>query len=168
MTVSFLNRTTGALLDTLGTFPDSIKVRIKTTGGVPSGVYTVTIQGNGRALPNAAFTTPVHQRQISVTVNPTGLITLGNSIPEKFYLYQNYPNPFNPTTDIRFDIPKAGNVKIGIYDLTGRKVAEIVNGNYAAGKYVADFNAANYASGVYFYKIETADYTSIRKMILIK
>jgi Secretion system C-terminal sorting domain len=166
MTVSFLNRTNSTLQDTLTAYPDSLKIRIKCTGGVTAGVYTVTVKAVGRIAGSDGV--PVHVRNIVVTVNPLGVITIGTGVPEKFYLYQNYPNPFNPTTEIRFDVARAGNVKIGIYDITGRKVADLVNGNYEAGKYIADFNAANYASGVYFYKIETADYTSIRKMILIK
>ena len=59
-------------------------------------------------------------------------------------------------------------MKIAVYDLTGKKVSELVNQNYEAGKYIVNYNASDLASGVYFYKIETADYTSIKKMILIK
>jgi len=97
-----------------------------------------------------------------------GIHTISNEVPETFYLYQNYPNPFNPTTNIRFDISKAGNVKLAVYDIAGRQVSELINGNYNAGKYTYDFNAQNLATGVYFYRLETPEFTSIRKMILVK
>jgi hypothetical protein len=165
ITLTFLNKTGPSTQDSITAYPDSVRLRVKTTGGVTQQGYTVTIVAHGKI--GNIEQTPVHARTVTMSVI-TGINNYGTGIPEKFYLYQNYPNPFNPTTEIRFDIARAGNVKIGIYDITGRKVADLVNGNYEAGKYIADFNAANYASGVYFYKIETANYTSIRKMILIK
>lgn len=162
LALTFLNKTGNTLRDSLTTFPDSLRIRIKATGGVTSGVYTVNILGKG---PNG---TPVHQRSISLTVTPVGLSSNETEVPKDFYLYQNFPNPFNPTTDIRFDIAKAGLVKLSVYDITGKKVADLVNENLNAGKHTVDFNASNLASGVYFYRIETPDFTSIRKMMLIK
>jgi hypothetical protein len=60
----------------------------------------------------------------------------GNStiLPSAFELYQNYPNPFNPSTQVKFDIPKAGNVKLAVYDMLGRQVDVLVNGKLEAGK----------------------------------
>ena len=169
ITISFLSRTSAALLDTLSaSSPDSIRIRAKTTGGVPNGFYTVTVQGNGRALPNAPFTVPVHQRTFVVNVGLVGVTPRSNEVPAQYSLFQNYPNPFNPSTQIRFDIPKSGLVKICVYDITGKKVTELANSYYNAGKYSVDFNATDYSSGVYFYKIEAADFTSIKKMIVLK
>lgn len=162
LTLSFLNRTTPAAQDRLTTFPDSLRLRIKTSGGVPSGLYTISVKGNG---PNG---TPVHVRTLTVNVGSVAINHNSSTIPEKFYLYQNYPNPFNPTTKIRFDLARSGNVKLAIYDISGKQVAEIVNSNYGAGEYSFDFSAENLSTGVYFYKLETPDYTSIKKMILVK
>lgn len=162
ITLTFLNKSNNNLLDSLISYPDSLRLRIRATGGVTSGAYTVNILGKG---PNG---TPVHLRTIALTVTPVGLNTSENEIPKEFYLYQNFPNPFNPSTQIRFDLPKAGLVNLSVFDITGRKVADIMNGNMTAGKHSIDFNAVMFASGVYFYKIETPDFTSIKKMILIK
>ncbi len=162
LTLTFLNRTTPATLNRLTTFPDSLRLRVRTSGGVPSAIYNIRVQGNG---PNG---TPVHVRTLSVNVGSVAINTNGNNIPEKFFLYQNYPNPFNPSTKIRFDLSKTGNVKLAIYDITGKQVAEIVNTKYAAGEYTFDYNAENLSTGVYFYKLETPEFTSIRKMILMK
>jgi len=160
--LTFLNRTTPATQNTLTTYPDSLRIRVRTTGGVPSGLYTIRVIGQG---PNG---TPVHERSFTVNVGAVGIQNNNTGIPEKFFLYQNYPNPFNPTTNIRFDISKAGNVKLAVYDLAGRQVAELLNSNYGAGSYTYDFNAENLATGVYFYKLETPEFTSIKKMILVK
>lgn len=165
ITVSFLNRTNSTLKDTLSTFPDSLRVRMKTTGNVTPGIYTVTITGTGRI--GGENGTPVHKRTITLDVL-TGITQYNTEIPDNFYLYQNYPNPFNPETKIRFDIPKAGNVKITVFDITGKEITKLVDEYHNPGKYIADFNASNLSSGIYFYKIETPGFTGIKKMILVK
>jgi len=97
-----------------------------------------------------------------------GIISNNNTIPQKFALYQNYPNPFNPSTQIKFDIPVQSKVKISVFDLLGREVDVLVNGDMIPGIYNADWNATNFASGVYFYRIDAGNYSDVRKMILLK
>lgn len=97
-----------------------------------------------------------------------GINQISTEIPQGFSLEQNYPNPFNPVTNIKFSIPKSGNVKLVIYDISGREVRRLVDQNLNAGYYNSDFNAANLASGVYFYRLEAKDFTDVKKMILIK
>lgn len=162
VTFIYRNRTTGAAQDSLTTYPDSLKLVVKTTGGVTSGTYTVTLQGKG------SNGTPIHQRTFSLFVNPLGISNINTEIPDKFYLFQNFPNPFNPATLIRFDLAKAGSVKLNVYDITGRLVENLINTNYVAGKYDISFDGSKLASGIYFYKLETPSYTGIRKMVLIK
>ena len=93
---------------------------------------------------------------------------VNNSDPINFYLHQNYPNPFNPTTNIKFDLPKTGFVKLTIYDALGREVATLVNSEMKAGSYNADWPASPYASGIYFYKLEAGDFVQTKKMVLVK
>lgn len=97
-----------------------------------------------------------------------GIQQISNNIPNKFSLEQNYPNPFNPATNIKFNLPKSSQVKLAVYDVTGKLVAELVNENLKAGSYIADFDASHLTSGVYFYKLLTNDFIETRKMILIK
>ncbi|MEM5785517.1 MAG: SBBP repeat-containing protein, partial [Candidatus Aenigmatarchaeota archaeon] len=61
-----------------------------------------------------------------------GIEPIGSKVPVEFALKQNYPNPFNPVTNIEFDIPKREYVRVGIYDITGREVAMIVNEELSA------------------------------------
>ncbi len=89
-------------------------------------------------------------------------------IPNTFSLSQNYPNPFNPVTKISFSIPNNSYTKLTVYDISGKLVAELVNGELDAGTYNIDFDASHLASGTYFYRIETGSFTEVKKMILIK
>ncbi len=97
-----------------------------------------------------------------------GIQQISGEVPEKFELSQNYPNPFNPVTNIKFSIPKQGNVKLVVFDITGRQVAELVNEQLSAGSYNFDFNASGLSSGAYFYKLVTNEFTDVKKMILVK
>lgn len=96
----------------------------------------------------------------------TGVVS--NEIPVKFSLSQNFPNPFNPTTNISFDIPKSEFVNLSVYDLSGKKVDELVNSNLQAGKYSTNWNASKLSSGVYLYKITAGEFTDVKKLTLIK
>ena len=88
--------------------------------------------------------------------------------PETYQLFQNYPNPFNPTTNIRFNIPKATNVTLKIYSVNGQEIATLVNRKLNAGQHNFEFNASKLSSGVYFYQIEAGSFFESKKMILLK
>jgi subtilisin-like proprotein convertase family protein len=98
----------------------------------------------------------------------TNIEPISNTVPGTYALHQNYPNPFNPVTNIRFDIPKASNVKLVVYDILGREVKTLVNEFKNPGAYELQFDASNIASGTYFYKIEAGDFVQIKKMVLVK
>ena len=91
-----------------------------------------------------------------------------NVIPTQYALNQNYPNPFNPTTTISFDLPKAGYVTITVFDILGKKVATLVDGNREAGSYKTTFDARNLASGIYFYRINAGSFEKMHKMMVVK
>src|SRR5690606_12941027 len=91
-----------------------------------------------------------------------------NHIVDNYKLYQNYPNPFNPSTQICFDLPKSDFVKISVFDMLGREVARLMDGNVNAGSHSVEFNAVQFPSGTYFYKLEAGDFKEMKKMILIK
>jgi len=96
--------------------------------------------------------------------------------PESYTLYQNYPNPFNPTTTISFQLPRASNVELKIYNLTGQLEETLVNEKKDAGYYSIRWNASQYSSGVYIYRIQVSDpanggadgFSDVKKCILMK
>jgi hypothetical protein len=110
---------------------------------------------------------------IRANVRRSGCLTIGinpisTEIPAQYILQQNYPNPFNPVTNISFSVPKAGLVKLTVYDAAGRESAVLFNGQLSAGSYNYDFDASQLASGIYFYKLEANDFSQTKKMVLIK
>jgi len=100
--------------------------------------------------------------------NVNGIKQNGTEVPSDFSLGQNYPNPFNPVTKINFNIAKSGNVQLVVYDVQGRIVEEIFDGELQQGKYTADFNASKLASGVYYYRLTADELIQTRKMVIAK
>lgn len=88
--------------------------------------------------------------------------------PQSFILHQNYPNPFNPATSIQYSIPKGTEVKLNVFDISGRRVASLVNGFQPAGEHKVSFNASNLSSGVYVYRLEASGHTLSKKLTLLK
>ncbi len=105
--------------------------------------------------------------KISVVQSPDAIGT-GDHFPARFTLTQNYPNPFNPSTTITYELPRASEVKLSVYDVLGREVSVLVNERRDAGVHEVEFNASALASGVYLYKLTTGTFTQIRKMIVVK
>jgi hypothetical protein len=91
-----------------------------------------------------------------------------DELPLTLSLDQNYPNPFNPTTQIAFSIPEDSQVRLAVFDMQGRLVAELVNETLNAGSHSVAFNATNLASGIYLYRIQTKFGAINKRMTLLK
>lgn len=124
--------------------------------GSYTGVFTI---GGNLMAPN------------SILIRPSKVISieegLNNTIRD-FFLEQNYPNPFNPSTKISFSIPKAENVKLEIYSITGELIEKIIDQKIKAGSYEYNWNSGNLPSGLYLYKLCTEFHNESKKMVLIK
>jgi len=88
-------------------------------------------------------------------------------------LNQNYPNPFNPVTNLSYDLPEDAMVNITIYDMMGKVVASLVNGQQSAGFKTLQWDATNrsgmpISAGLYIYTIQAGEFNQTRKMILLK
>jgi FtsP/CotA-like multicopper oxidase with cupredoxin domain len=101
-------------------------------------------------------------------IDPIGIQQISSEVPQKFELQQNYPNPFNPSTKIKFDIQKAGNAELKIFDLRGKEITTLVNSELSTGTYEVDWNAEKYSSGTYFAKLISGSYSKTIKLILTK
>ena len=100
---------------------------------------------------------------------PTSISDKNILKPERFELKANYPNPFNPSTTFEYSIEKTGRVQLTIHDITGKKVADVVNGIQNAGQHSITWNSKNHlASGIYFYRLQASKQVETRKMMLIK
>ncbi|MBI3765159.1 MAG: S8 family peptidase, partial [Ignavibacteriales bacterium] len=89
-------------------------------------------------------------------------------VPTVYSLSQNYPNPFNPSTHIRYELPKTSVVSLKVFDVLGREVGTLVNGEQTAGRYTVPFDGSRLASGLYFYRLVAGEYTAMKKLMLIK
>lgn len=93
---------------------------------------------------------------------------ISSEVPAVYSLEQNYPNPFNPVTNINYSIVTGGEVKVTLFDISGKEVDVLVNGVQSPGKYTISYNASRLPSGVYFYRIQADGFTDTKKMILVK
>ena len=91
-----------------------------------------------------------------------------SAFPNSFNLTQNYPNPFNPSTTIHFSLPQRSHVTLKIFDVLGREVATLVDGELNAGEHTMNFNAEWIPSGVYFAQMKAGNVVQRIKMVLVK
>lgn len=157
-----------------GFFPIPIMIKFAFSSGSDT---TVKVMNSAN---NQLFSFYFYRQPTGVTFDPNNEIVLKSAtllvnadenvstLPEKFALHQNYPNPFNPVTNINYDIPKNSNVKITVFDVSGKEVSVVVNEFKQAGRYSSSFNGMKLASGVYYYKIQAGDFSEVKKMTLIK
>lgn len=105
-----------------------------------------------------------------------GRVLLSNaagSVPSTYALSQNYPNPFNPSTEISFDLPKASQVELSIFNVLGQEVRSLVNRSMEAGQHKIAWDGRNgsgsqVSSGVYFYRLAAGSFSETKKMMLLK
>lgn len=136
--------------DSVGYTNDTVWVKVA-PGGLSAGVYydTLAIEVGGVS------------GWLAVQVQ----LTIGGAQPVSS---QNSPNPFNPTTEIRFSLPSAMNVRLDVYNIVGQKVATLADDRFSAGTHYVTWDASGYASGVYFYRLTADEFTVTRKMLLLK
>ncbi len=95
-------------------------------------------------------------------------------VPEEFSLAQNYPNPFNPSTTIQFGLPRAERLSLVVYDLLGREVITLIDGEqYEAGYHSIEWDGRNrlgneISSGTYIYQIRAGEHVRTKRMIYLK
>ena len=105
-------------------------------------------------------------------------LNVGDVQPQDTLLAQNFPNPFNPETWIPYQLSKATEVKIDIYDISGHLVRSLDLGWKPLGAYMTPSGAAYWdgknavgervASGIYFYTLQTSDFAATRRMVILK
>ena len=95
-------------------------------------------------------------------------LTSATALPESFKVNNAYPNPFNPITTLKFSLPIETEVSIAVYNLNGREVVTLQDGNMDAGYHTVLWNADHHSSGVYFIKMIAGEIVNTQKLILMK
>jgi hypothetical protein len=114
---------------------------------------------------------PVHILKTDKVGNALPPVSVNNNfqiLPTDFKLYQNYPNPFNPSTIIKFELNKAANIEISIYDIKGKLLTTIADYKYKAGVHTVIYEPAGLSSGIYFYNLKSDESIITKKFIYLK
>lgn len=140
---------------------DSIMIQLLRGGGHYMNVHTSTFSGGeirGDIIPIDGTDS-----------GPNSVAELyDGTTPGTFSLEQNYPNPFNPSTTIRFSVPVSGLVSLKVFDILGKEIATLINGEQKTGHYEVAFDASRLSSGLYFYQLKSGSFTQTKKMLLMK
>ena len=103
----------------------------------------------------------------------TAVVFAQDAVPTEFGLSQNYPNPFNPSTTIEFSVAVPGHVSLMVYDITGRVVANLVDGEVERGYHSILWNGldqteSQVSAGIYIYALQTETGSITKKMVFMK
>lgn len=108
-----------------------------------------------------------------------GIVNVGSSapgeasLPDRFSLHPARPNPFRGGTTIGFDLPRAADVRLTIFDAAGRQVRTIAEGGWAAGRHrVAwqgrDDSGRRVSAGAYFARLVAGGEVFTRRVLLVR
>ena len=153
--------------------------------GVSPNSYTVTVDMPGyeettAQAASASYLANGSPSFASVNFSLASVVTAvetnTTTLPAEFTLGQNYPNPFNPSTSISYQLPANSTVTLKVFDILGKELLTLVQGQQVAGSYVVRFDASHFASGVYLYQLRADDGSGsgsksliqTRKMVLLK
>ena len=81
-----------------------------------------------------------------------------NLTPIEYSLSEPFPNPFNSKTRLNYDLPEGASVKIQVFDLSGRLVITLTNGNYEAGHHYITWDAKGSATGIYLVQMIAGEF----------
>jgi hypothetical protein len=140
----------------------------------------VKLDGDGLAKVTMDFTClQCHQNQdlswaalFADGIHTNGIVGIEDPViaglPTQYELLDNYPNPFNPSTTIEFNLPRASEIRLTIYNMVGQEIAVLMENFMPAGNYKVKFKAEELPSGMYIYRLETAQKSFAGKMLLMK
>jgi hypothetical protein len=159
---------TGFAIERKTNLDDNFKEIARVLKGKSS--YTDTVMPSASSVIYRAFayndsTVSDYSNEAAIKIDN---IDVKGSMNNGFKLYQNYPNPFNPITLIKYSLATRSNTELIIYNITGQKIASLVNGMKFAGEHSVIFNASDFSSGIYFYTLKEGNFLQTKKMILLK
>ncbi len=172
MTLTLLDNETGIEIDLTKASSYRFEIESETAAKAQNPIQTQDI-----ASPQHGVISPTVMKAKSTgsrfTIKANSKTSVSNEqvagLPQAVELQQNYPNPFNPTTSIAFGLPESGTVRLEVFDVLGRKVSTLLNGeNKIAGRHSVTFDARNLSSGMYIYRLQSGNTVITKKLTLIK
>jgi len=157
----------GEPVDVTGTYPDGSYEFVN----VESGNYTISVITPDQAEESVSILfNDIYSQDIPVV---TSSVDNDVELPTSTTLVQNYPNPFNSSTNISFYLNNSTQVNLSIYDLLGRKVTTLVNGELQAGQHTVNWNGIDahgtqVATGMYLYVLKADGNTYSKHMVMLK
>ncbi len=149
------------------------------SGTIPAGAseeLTLTVDAAGLETGSYAFEVRIETNApdrpvvvVEVTVEVTGgLATDDGSAPSAVALAPTYPNPFAQTSTVTFDVPTASPVLLEVFDVTGRRVAELADRAFEAGRHSVVWDAGSLPSGTYIIRLRSGDTVATRRAVILK
>lgn len=124
--------------------------------------YQRVVSTDGQAATEGATTV------LRLTRGAITAVAGASELPVRLVLEQNYPNPFNPRTQIRYGLPEAGPVRVGVYNTLGQEVRVLIDGWQEAGWHEVAFDGIDLPSGAYYYRVQLGQTEATRLMLLVK
>jgi len=144
---------------------DLFGISVAAAGDVNHDGFSDVIVG---ATGNSAVGYQMGRAYVYAGGTTVGVEDKDNEIPAGYHLLQNYPNPFNPTTTIRFSLPQREHVTLKIFDLLGKEVGTLVEGDLAPGEHAVVFAGNGLSSGVYLYHFQAGTFVERKKLVLLR
>jgi len=142
-------------------FSDDFNPYYHTTNDIIANFDTSYFTYYVKAAIGAAATLAIPDTTVSIVDRP-------ESLPSGFALHGNYPNPFNGATTISFTLTSKADIDLAVYDLLGRRVAQLYEGRLDGGSHRITWNAAEMSSGIYFYRLRANGGENVGRMMLLK
>ena len=100
-------------------------------------------------------------------ITATGISDFAHENTKSYSLEQNYPNPFSSSTQISYKLNNSSHITLTVYDISGRKIQNLVNESQTAGEHTVDWDASQFSHGLYFYELKVDHGASeVKKMML--
>ncbi len=123
---------------------------------------------DGDLILNEADNCPSVNNPIQADADLNGVGNACDDVPNEVVLFGNYPNPFLGDTVIQFALPEQMDVRLYLYDLHGRRVRVLAEGQHRAGTHTILFNGTKLPSGAYTYTLQTGDQYLIRTLVVAR
>lgn len=148
---------------TLGGVGQTYTVAFDPTDATADSEYTATLSftSSDEPLPGAAAQ-PALDVTLRATLTSGGTTGVVDALPAATHLYSPYPNPLRGSSTLRFDVARAGDVAVEIFDVAGRRAATLVHGSLEAGRYSVQWNGVTESgdrarAGLYFVRLSAPD-----------